>query len=49
MRDVAPQAFAEVAEEMEAPAKELFSRVSRDLDLGFSVEQSLSRFRDSPK
>ena len=42
-----PQAFAEVAEEMEAPAKELFSRVSRDLDLGFSVEQSLSRFRDS--
>lgn len=42
-----PQAFAEVAEEMEAPAKDLFSRVSRDLDLGFSVEQSLSRFRDS--
>ena len=42
-----PQAFAEVAEEMEAPAKESVSRVSRDLDLGFSVEQSLSRFRDS--
>ena len=29
-----PQAFAEVAEEMEAPAKDLFSRVSRDPRLG---------------
>lgn len=42
-----PQAFAEVAEEMDRPAKELFSRVSRDLDLGFSVEQSLVRFREN--
>lgn len=42
-----PQAFVEVAEEMDKPAKELFSRVSRDLDLGFSVEQSLVRFREN--
>ncbi|MDO4590103.1 MAG: type II secretion system F family protein [Slackia sp.] len=40
-----PQAFAEVASEARDPLKELFLQVTRDIDLGFSVQDALSRFR----
>lgn len=39
-----PQAFAEVADEIDQPLKESFAQVSRDLDLGFSVQEALARF-----
>lgn len=39
-----PQAFAEVASAVQQPAKETFSQVSRDLELGYSVSDALERF-----
>lgn len=39
-----PQAFAEVAKEIPQPAKESFARVSRDLELGYSMTETLERF-----
>ena len=40
-----PQTFYEVSEQIDQPAKSLFVRVSRDLDLGYSVNEALERFR----
>ncbi len=40
-----PQTFYEVSEQIDQPAKSLFTRVSRDLDLGYSMNEALERFR----
>ena len=40
-----PQAFAETAKETPAPLRQAFARVSHDLDLGYSVDDALDRFR----
>lgn len=39
-----PQAFAEVASELPRPAKDSFARVSQDLELGYSMNEALTRF-----
>ena len=39
-----PQAFSEVAKEIDQPLKESFMQVSRDMDLGFSMQDALARF-----
>ena len=39
-----PQAFSEVASELPSPTKELFARVSQDLELGYSMNEALTRF-----
>lgn len=39
-----PQAFSEVASEVSSPAKEAFQRVSHDLELGYSMDEALTRF-----
>ena len=40
-----PQAFSEVASEISSPAKELFARVSHDLEMGYAMDEALARFR----
>lgn len=40
-----PQAFSEVAAEVSSPAKEQFAQVAHDLELGYSMEEALTRFR----
>ncbi len=40
-----PQTFYEVSEQIDQPAKGLFAQVSRDLDLGYSMNEALERFR----
>lgn len=39
-----PQAFAETAREARQPLKESFMQVTRDIDLGFSMQEALERF-----
>lgn len=39
-----PQAFSEAAKEAKQPLKEPFMQVTRDIDLGFSVQEALARF-----
>ncbi|MDO4442833.1 MAG: type II secretion system F family protein [Slackia sp.] len=39
-----PQAFSEVAKEAKQPLKESFAQVTRDVDLGFSMQEALERF-----
>lgn len=40
-----PQTFYEVSTQIDQPARGLFARVSRDLDLGYSMNEALERFR----
>ena len=40
-----PQTFSEVAQQIDQPARGLFARVSRDLDLGYSVNEALEHFK----
>lgn len=39
-----PQAFFEVSQETQQPLKESFVQVTRDIDLGFTVQDALARF-----
>ena len=40
-----PQTFYEVSTQIDQPARGLFARVSRDLELGYSMNEALERFR----
>lgn len=40
-----PQTFSEVAQQIDQPARSLFARVSRDLDLGYSMNEALEHFK----
>ncbi len=40
-----PQTFSEVAQQIDQPARSLFARVSRDLDLGYSMNEALAHFK----
>ena len=40
-----PQTFSEVAQQIDRPARGLFARVSRDLDLGYSMNEALEHFK----
>ena len=40
-----PQTFSEVAQQIDQPARGLFARVSRDLDLGYSMNEALEHFK----
>lgn len=42
-----PRAFAQVAEESSSPLREVFARVSHDVEMGCAVDEALRRFRDS--
>jgi tight adherence protein B len=41
-----PQTFAEVADEIPPPLQRTFTQVSRDIELGYSVDEALRRMRD---
>ncbi len=40
-----PQTFSEVAQQIDQPARSLFARVSRDLDLGYSMNEAIEHFK----